>query len=135
MGMIREYGIEIGWFDTHIASIARFHEWGTSKLEARSHLYKVFKLPEFQLAMRNIIRSAIINKGSIKAALEEVVSIFIVFYKDFLLSNKITPKLKEATIKAKRLKGSRYPATPLVNTGRMLNLIQYKHTTRSGGSC
>ncbi|UGQ17912.1 hypothetical protein [Borrelia sp. RT1S] len=133
--MIREYGIEIGWFSKNIASIARFHELGTSKLVVRSHLYKVFKSPEFQLAMRNIIQSAIINKGSISSALEEVAAIFIVFYKDFVLSNKITPKLLNATIKAKRRKGSLTPDTPLVDTGRMINSIQYKHITKSGRLC
>ncbi|AYE37003.1 hypothetical protein DB313_05750 (plasmid) [Borrelia turcica IST7] len=131
----KEYGIEIGWFSSEIASIAKFHELGTSNLVRRSHLYKVFNLQEFREVTNTLIKDAIVNKKSISSALEKIAIIFIALYKDFVLSQGVTPKLLDRTIKAKRRKGSSTPDTPLVDTGRMINSIEYRHITREDSTC
>ncbi|QMU99836.1 hypothetical protein F0310_05315 (plasmid) [Borrelia sp. A-FGy1] len=110
-----------------MANLARFHELGTSNLPARSHLYKAYNSTEFQQIIHSILKKAILNKKSIKGALEEIATIFIIYYKDFVLSKQVTPKLKDATIKANRAKGRKHPDTPLVDTGMMISSIEYRH--------
>ncbi|AHH05698.1 Hypothetical protein BOM_1155 (plasmid) [Borrelia miyamotoi FR64b] len=114
--------LEIGWFDVR-SSIARIHELGSDKLPIRKHLNEVASSSEFKEYINTPYLQNEFDKG-IEVGMKALGELFINFYKDYVLSGKITPKLKQSTIATKRAKGRAYPATPLIDTGLMLESIQ-----------
>ncbi|WP_024654663.1 hypothetical protein [Borrelia hispanica] len=117
-----EIELEIGWFATR-ADIARMHEYGSSNLPSREHLNKVADSPEFQQYINTDYMNREFSKG-IEVGMKSFGKLFIDFYKDFVASGKVKPKLKDSTIATKKAKGSKSPETPLIDTGLMLESIE-----------
>ncbi|WP_024655205.1 hypothetical protein [Borrelia hispanica] len=116
--------LEIGWFDVR-SKEARMHEKGSHKLPIRKHLTKIANLSEFQEYVNTDYMRSEFNK-SIENGMNAFGIAFINYYKNYVLSSKITPKLSPKTIALKRNKGSKTPEIPLVDTGLMLNSIEYR---------
>ncbi len=51
---------------------------------------------------------------------------FIRYYKNYVLSGQVVPRLKASTIKSKLKKGSGTASIPLVDTSKMLSELAYK---------
>ncbi|WP_084543169.1 hypothetical protein [Borrelia hispanica] len=119
-----EIELEIGWFATR-ANIARIHEKGSHKLPIRKHLTKIANSQEFQQYINtDYMRSKF--QESIENGMNAFGTAFINYYKNHVLASKIMPKLSPKTIALKSKKGSKTPQTPLVDTGLMLNSIEYR---------
>lgn len=117
--------IEIGWFDSKNATKAKIHEFGNQKVPKRAHLFKIFQSTEFKDYYDTPFIRNLLSKD-MKNGINKIGNLFIQYYKTYVLAGKITPPLKEKTIKLKQKKGSIFPNIPLVDTLEMLNAIQFK---------
>lgn len=119
------YELEIGWFDRRNAKLAKMHENGTRKVVKRSHLYRVLNSVSFSEYINTRHAKNMLQKD-VKRGLEQFGQHFINYYKNFVLSGKVEPKLKASTIQKKKAKGSKHPSIPLVDTGEMIDSIQFR---------
>lgn len=115
--------LEVGVFDSELARIGSYHEFGTSNIPRRSFIRAWFDMNSRALGMRMSKAAKEIAQGnSEKVALGKVGAWAVVGIKVRIIA-KIPPKLAPSTIARK---SGKYKTTPLIDRGNLFRAIEYK---------
>lgn len=115
--------LEIGVFDSELARIGSYHEFGTDTIPRRSFIRAWFDLNSKEVGRRMSLAAKQIASGTSESVALAAVGTWAVKGIKGRIIRKIPPSLAASTIAQKT---GRFKTTPLIDRGRLLGAIEWR---------